>query len=61
MSFKRIELSMDFTKGFLKNRSFLKKAHYPYRAVENDPFAKYKTEVFHIMRLFYSRQPELSS
>ncbi len=53
MSFKRIELSMDFTKGFLKNHSFLKKAHYPYRAVENDPFAKYKTEVFHIMRLFY--------
>ena len=29
----------------------LKKAHYPYRAIEKDPFAKNKTDVFHIMKL----------
>ena len=28
----------------------LKKAHYPYRAIEKDPFAKNKTDVFHIMK-----------
>jgi len=36
---------------FLKNRSFLKKTHYPYLMIESDPVDKNKTGVFHIMSL----------
>ena len=49
------KIAIDFY-GFIRGtvaleNTVLKKAHYPYRAIEKDPFAKNKTDVFHIMRL----------
>ena len=49
--FKGGSVSLPGVTGQSFGSVFLKKAHYPYRAIEKDPFAKNKTDVFHIIIL----------
>ena len=37
-----------------RNTSLLNWTHYPYRAIEREPFANSKTVVFHIMLELYT-------
>ena len=46
-----VGLCLDFSKKTFGSHSFMKRTHYPYRAIEKDPIDKNKTGVFHIMRL----------
>ena len=49
-----------FVDSIKRSTSLLNWTHYPYRAIERDPFANSKVLVFHIMPELYTGRSELS-